>query len=120
MVNQVRGACKREDVLAATPPLAAMRFILSRAASRGHGRCFGLWGVSVASFHAAIEEEGGCPSTKEHAEGQDHLEPLESHVRDTRLQVHVGKGWCEKHLATATGNFSQVYCALLTTRLKTH
>ena len=35
VVNQVRGACKREDVFAATPPLAAMRFILSRAASRG-------------------------------------------------------------------------------------
>ena len=40
-----------------TPPLAAMRFILSRAASRGHGRCLGLWDVSVAFFHATIEEE---------------------------------------------------------------
>ena len=57
VVNQVRGACKREDVFAATPPLAAMRFVLSRAASRGHGRCLGLWDVSVALFHAAIEEE---------------------------------------------------------------
>ena len=57
MVNQVRGACKREDVFAATPPLAAMRFILSRAVSRGHGRCLGLWDVSVAFFHAATEEE---------------------------------------------------------------
>ena len=57
MVNQVRGACKREDVFAATAPLAAMRFILSRASSRGHGRCLGLWCVSVAFFHAAIEEE---------------------------------------------------------------
>ena len=38
VVKQVRGACKREDVFAATPPLAAMSFILSRAASRGHGR----------------------------------------------------------------------------------
>ena len=37
VVNQVRGASKREDVFAATPPLAAMRFILSRAASRGLG-----------------------------------------------------------------------------------
>ena len=27
VVNQVRGASKREDVFAATPPLAAMRFI---------------------------------------------------------------------------------------------
>ena len=27
VVNQVRGASKREDVLATTPPLAAMRFI---------------------------------------------------------------------------------------------
>ena len=33
VVNQVRGACKREDVCATTPPLAAMRFILSHAAS---------------------------------------------------------------------------------------
>ena len=48
VVNQVRGACKREDVFAATP---------TRAASRGHGRCLGLWDVSVAFFHAAIEEE---------------------------------------------------------------
>ena len=57
VVNQVRGASKREDVFAAPAPLAAMRFILSRAASRGHGRCLGLWDVSVAFFHAAIEEE---------------------------------------------------------------
>ena len=57
MVNQVKGACKREDVFAATSPLAAMRFISSRAASRGHGRCLGLWDVSVAFFHATIEEE---------------------------------------------------------------
>ena len=57
VVNEVRGASKREDVFAATPPLAAMRFILSRAASRGHGRCLGLWDVSVAFFHATIEEE---------------------------------------------------------------
>ena len=57
MVNQVKGGCKREDVFAAPPPIAVMRFILSRAASRGHGRCLGLWDVSVAFFHAAIEEE---------------------------------------------------------------
>ena len=57
MVNQIRGACKHEDVFAATPPLAAMRVILSRAASGGHGRCLGLWDVSVAFFHATIEEE---------------------------------------------------------------
>ena len=53
VVNQVRGASKREDVFAAT----AMCFILSRAASCGHGRCLGLWDVSVAFFHATIEEE---------------------------------------------------------------
>ena len=47
----------RDDVFAVTPPLAAMRFILSRAASRGHGRCLGLWDVSVAFFHATIDEE---------------------------------------------------------------
>ena len=38
VVNQVKDASKRGDVLAATPPLAAMRFIVSRAASRGRGR----------------------------------------------------------------------------------
>ena len=48
---------KREDVLAATPPLAAMRFILSRAVARGHGRSLGWWDVSVAFFHATIEEK---------------------------------------------------------------
>ena len=48
---------KREDVLAGTPPLAAMRFVLSRAASRGHGRCIGLWDVSAAFFYATTEEE---------------------------------------------------------------
>ena len=57
VVNQVRGASKREFVFAATPPLPAMRFIFPRAASRGHGRCLGLWDVSVAFFHATIEEE---------------------------------------------------------------
>ena len=56
VVNQGRGACKGEDVFAVTPPLLAMRFILSRAASRGHGRCLGLWDVSVF-FHATIEEQ---------------------------------------------------------------
>ena len=44
-------------MFAATPPFAAMRSILSRAASRGHGRCLGLWDVSVVFFHATIEEE---------------------------------------------------------------
>ena len=57
VVNQVRGACMREDVFAATPPLAAKRFMLSRAASRGNGHCLGLWDVSVAFFHPTIEEE---------------------------------------------------------------
>ena len=54
---QVRGASKREDVFLATPPLATMRIILSRAASRGHGHCLGLWDVLVAFFHSTIEEE---------------------------------------------------------------
>ena len=56
MVNQVSGASKREDAFAATSPLAAMRFILCRAASRGHGSCLGLWDVSVVFFHATTEE----------------------------------------------------------------
>ena len=76
-------ASKREDVLAATPPSVAMRFILSRAASRGHGRCLGLWDVSVAFFHATIEGRSVCSTAEEHAKGQDHLETFESHVWDT-------------------------------------
>ena len=77
VVNLFRGANKREDVFAATPPLAAMLFILSLAASRGHVLCFGLWEVSVAFFHATIEEEVFCSYAKEHAKGPDHLETLE-------------------------------------------
>ena len=60
VVNEVRGACKREDVFAAKPPLATMRFILAHAASRGHGRSLGLWDVSVVFFHATIEEKCLC------------------------------------------------------------
>ena len=41
VVIPVRGACTREDVFAATPPYAAVSFILSRTASRGRGRCLG-------------------------------------------------------------------------------
>ena len=48
-------------------------------ASRGHGRCLGLWDVSVAFFNAAIEEEVFARPTKERVEGQVHLEILESH-----------------------------------------
>ena len=58
VVSQVTSASKREDVFTATQTLATMRFILSRAASHGHGRCLGFWDVSVAFSHATIEEEG--------------------------------------------------------------
>ena len=54
------------------------------AASRGHGRCLGLWDVSVTFFLATIEN-------KEHAEGQDDLETLESHVRDTGCKFTLAK-----------------------------
>ena len=111
VVSQVRGASKREDVFAATAPLAAMRFTLSRAASRGHGRCLGLWDVSVAFFHAAIEEEVFCSTAKEHAKGQDHLETLESHVRDTGCKFMLAEVWCEKHCVMVTGKFSHAYRA---------
>ena len=70
MVNQVKAACKREDVFAATPPQTAMRTILSRAASHGRGRCFGLWDVSVALFHAVIEEEVFVRSPKNMRKGK--------------------------------------------------
>ena len=58
--HQFRGSCKREDVFAATPPLAAMRFILTRAAScgygHGHGRCFGFVGCVCHSFMLQVQE----------------------------------------------------------------
>ena len=37
VAKQVRGANKREDVFAGTPPLGMMRYVLSRAATRGRG-----------------------------------------------------------------------------------
>ena len=47
-VNQVRGACKREDVFAATPPLA-LHLVVTAVAS--------ACGMAVAFFHVTIEEE---------------------------------------------------------------
>ena len=47
-------ASKREDAFAATPLLAGIRFILSRAAPRGHGSFHGLC-VSVTVVHATSE-----------------------------------------------------------------
>ena len=55
--NRVGGACKRENVFAGTPPLAAMHVVLYHTTSRGHGWCLDVWSVSVAFFHAMIEEE---------------------------------------------------------------
>ena len=37
-----------------------------------------------------------------------------------RLQVHVGRGWCEKHCVTVTGKFSHAYRVWHTMRLRTH
>ena len=54
VVNQVKQARRR---VCGHTTTCSNAFILSRAASRGHGRCFGLWDVSVAFFHATIEEE---------------------------------------------------------------
>ena len=54
--NRVGGACKREKVFAGTPPLALMHLVLYHT-SRGHGWCIDVWSVSVAFFHAMIEEE---------------------------------------------------------------
>ena len=56
VAKQVRGANKREDVFAGTPPLGMMRYVLSRAATRGRARCLGVYDVSVAFFHAALTE----------------------------------------------------------------
>ena len=57
-----------------------------------HGRCFGLWDVSVV--HAAIEEEVFVRPPKKHTDRRDHLETLESHVWNTS---------CEFTLAQACG-----------------
>jgi hypothetical protein len=56
VAKQVRGASKREDVFAGTPPLGMMRYLLSRAASRGRSRNIASYDVSVAFFHAPIDE----------------------------------------------------------------
>ena len=56
-VNRVRGACKRENGFAVTPPLAAMHLVLYHTTSRGQGWCIDEWSVFVAFFHAMIEGE---------------------------------------------------------------
>ncbi|CAK0831695.1 unnamed protein product [Prorocentrum cordatum] len=48
---------KREDVFAGAPPLSAMRYLLSRAASKGQARSIATYDVSVAFFHAKMTEE---------------------------------------------------------------
>lgn len=55
VAKQVRGE-KRTDVFAGTPPLSAMRYVISRAASRGRHRCLATYDVSVAFFHAPLHE----------------------------------------------------------------
>ena len=90
LVHQVRGACKREDVFAATPRLAAIPFNFSRAVSRGRGRCLGLWEV-CGILPCSDRGRSVCSSTKEHAEGQDHLETLESNVWHTGCKFTLAK-----------------------------
>ena len=90
-VNKSEVKWKRDDVFAAAPLHAATRSISSRAASRGHGRCLGLWNVSVAFFHAPIEEEVFVRPPKKHEERQDHLETAESHVRHTYYKFTLAK-----------------------------
>ena len=106
MVNQVRGASKREDVFAATPPLVAMRSNLSRAASRGHGRCFGLWDVSVAFFHATIEEEVFVRSPKNMRKDQTIWRLLKAmqwtQVASSRWQRLVRETLCDCHWKVLT------------------
>ena len=114
VVNQVQGACKREDVFAATPPLAAMRFILSRAASCGHGLRIGFWDVSVSFFHSTIEEQVFVRPPKNMR--------MDKTVRCTvrMLLLHVGKDWCVKHCAMVTGQCSKSVPRVATTRKRTH
>ena len=106
MVNQVRGACKSEDVLAATPPLAAMRFILSRAVSRGHGRCLGLWDVSVALFHATTEEEVFVRPPKNMRKDKTIWKLLKvmygTQVASSRWQRLVRETLCDRHWKVLT------------------
>ena len=104
VVNQVAGANKREDVFAATPPLAAMRFILSCAALRGHGRCLGLWDVSGAFFHATIEEDVFIRLPKNMRKDKTIWRLLKA-MYGTQV-VHVGRGWCEKQCVTVNGKCS--------------
>ena len=76
-----------------------MRFNLSLAASRGDGRCLGLWDASGAFVHATIEEESECATTKELEEGQNDLETLESNVRCPR---YVRETLCDGHRKVLT------------------
>ena len=106
MVNQVRGACKREDVFAATPPLAAMRFILSRAVSRCHGRCLGLWDVSVPFFHASTEEEVFVRPPKNMRKDMTIWKLLKAmngtQVANSRWQRLVRETVCDRHWKVLT------------------
>ena len=82
--------------------LKQMSFILLRAASRGHGRCFRLWDVSVAFFHAATHDE----ATEEHEERQDHLnlwKPRTARkMQKSRWQRLVHDTLCDGHWRVLT------------------
>ena len=47
----------RDDVNASTPPLAAIRAVISMAASKSGTRFLAVYDVSVAFFHATIDED---------------------------------------------------------------
>ena len=105
---------------AATPPLAAMRFILSRAASRALGRCLGLWDVSVAFFHAAIEEEVFVRPPKNMRKDKTIWRLLRAmygtQVASSRWQRLVRETLCDGHRKV----LSHAYRVWHTMRLRTH
>ena len=107
LTSEVHASAK--TCLRPAPPLASMRFILSRAPSRG----LGLWYVAVAFFHAPIQEVVFARPPENMRKEQHHLETLESHVRDTGCKFTLAKVGARNSVQQPLGKFSQVYRVLL-------
>ena len=73
---------------------------LSRAASRGHGRCLGLWDVSVAFFHAAIEKEVFVRPPKNMRKDKTIWKLLKSHLWHTSCKFTLAKSVAYNEIET--------------------
>ena len=92
--SHVGRTSKQDDVFAATPPPAALRFIVSSAESRGHGRCLGLCLLHSSAqrlrkkFLFALRRT--CRKTR--SSGISRMPCTER-----KLQFRVDRFWCAKH-----------------------